>query len=54
MAKENFLRKADDEEDFDFHQDTYGAADAVCWAPGGTIGNIAVSSEETTQCSLAK
>ncbi|MEH1822241.1 MAG: hypothetical protein V7L31_24730 [Nostoc sp.] len=26
--------------------DDYNAADAVCWAPGRTIGNIAVSSEE--------
>jgi len=47
MAKKEFLRKARDEEDMDSYSDAYGAADAVCWAPGRTIGNIAVSSEET-------
>lgn len=64
MAKKDFLRNIGDEEDIDFPRDAYGAADAVCWAPGRTIGNIAVSSEEAfgmfeenleaTQCSLAK
>lgn len=46
MAKKEFLRKLGDEEDIDLAPDGYGAADAVCWAPGRTIGNIAVSSEE--------
>lgn len=46
MAKKKFLRKAGDEEDFEFTHDAYSAADAICWAPGRTIGNIAVSSEE--------
>ncbi len=47
MAKKQFLRKVGDEEDIEFTHDEYSAADAVCWAPGRTIGNIAVSSEET-------
>lgn len=46
MAKKEYLRKAGDEDDIDFSHDDYSAADAVCWAPGRTIGNIAVSSEE--------
>jgi len=45
-AKKDFLRKIGDEEDINFAPDAYSAADAVCWAPGRTIGNIAVSSEE--------
>ncbi|MEO0535283.1 MAG: hypothetical protein AAF215_15600 [Cyanobacteria bacterium P01_A01_bin.123] len=47
MAKKEFLRRIGDEEDIEFSHDYYSAADAVCWAPGRTIGNIAVSSEET-------
>lgn len=46
MARKEFLRKVGDEEDIAFTHDDYCAADAVCWAPGRTIGNIAVSSEE--------
>lgn len=45
MAKKFFLRKVGVEEDIDLAPDVYTAADAVCWAPGRTIGNIAVSSE---------
>jgi hypothetical protein len=30
----------------EFEHDEYSAASAICWAPGRTIGNIAVSSEE--------
>ena len=47
MAKKKYLQKVGDEEEIDFSHDPYCAADAVCWAPGRTIGNIAVSSEET-------
>lgn len=46
-AKKEYLRKVGDEENIDFSHDDYCPADAVCWAPGRTIGNIAVSSEET-------
>lgn len=46
MAKKEYIRKAGDEEEIDFSHDDYNAADAVCWAPSRTIGNIAVSSEE--------
>jgi hypothetical protein len=46
MAKKRYIRKVGDEEEIEFTHDQYCAADAVCWAPGRTIGNIAVSSEE--------
>lgn len=46
MAKKDFIRKHGDEEDIDVDHEQYSAASAVCWAPGRTIGNIAVSSEE--------
>lgn len=46
MAKKNFLKKHGDEADVDAPQEKFSAAAAVCWAPGRTIGNIAVSSEE--------
>ncbi len=46
MARKEFIQKVGDEEDIEFKHDDYCAADAVCWAPGRTIGNIAVSSEE--------
>lgn len=42
MAKKEYLRKLEDEDEIQFSHDT----DAICWAPGRTIGNIAVSSEE--------
>jgi hypothetical protein len=45
MAKKRFLRKLGDEDDIDDLPELYSTADAVCWAPGRTIGNIAVSSE---------
>ena len=46
MAKKNYIRKIGDEDDLEFNHDGYSLADAVCWAPNTTIGNIAVSSEE--------
>lgn len=46
MAKKEFIRKFCNEGDVEFSHDDYCAAEAVCWAPGRTIGNIAVSSEE--------
>ena len=46
MAKKNFLCKHSDEEGLDQGIETYSVVAAVCWAPGRTIGNIAVSSEE--------
>lgn len=46
MAKKVYIHKIGDEEDIEFTHDDYSAADAVCWAPNTTIGNIAVSSEE--------
>lgn len=46
MAKKNFIRKHADEEDMEQSVEEFCIASAVCWAPGRTIGNIAVSSEE--------
>ncbi len=46
MAKKEYLRKVGNEEDIEFKHENYSIADAICWAPGRTIGNIAVSSEE--------
>ncbi|MFP3269900.1 MAG: hypothetical protein RXR52_03245 [Paraburkholderia sp.] len=46
MAKKEFIRKHGDEGEVEFEHDEYSAASAICWAPGRTIGNIAVSSEE--------
>lgn len=48
MAKKEFLHKLGNEDDVgaDINHDEYSAASAICWAPGRTIGNIAVSSEE--------
>jgi hypothetical protein len=46
MAKKAFVRKHCNEGDFEEGLENHCAASAVCWAPGRTIGNIAVSSEE--------
>lgn len=46
MAKKNYVRKHANEEDIEQSVESYSIASAVCWAPGRTIGNIAVSSEE--------
>jgi hypothetical protein len=48
MARKEFLRKRGNEYDDDLETDhrDFSAASAMCWAPGRTIGNIAVSSEE--------
>lgn len=46
MAKERFIRRYAYEEDIEQPAESYSIASAVCWAPGRTIGNIAVSSEE--------
>lgn len=45
MARKEFIRKLGNEEDLEFDHDDYSAADAIFWAPGRTIGNIAVKSE---------
>ena len=45
-VRKEYLRKLGDEDEIQFSHDTFSAADAICWAPGRTIGNIAVSSEE--------
>lgn len=45
-AKKEFLQRVGEEEEIDFSHDSYSVSNAVCWAPGRTIGNIAVSSEE--------
>ena len=47
MAEKKFLRRIGNEEDFKFSHNGYSTANAICWAPSGTIGNIAVDSEET-------
>lgn len=46
MAKKQFIRKHCDEGQVESIPENYSAASAVCWAPGRTIGNIAVNSEE--------
>lgn len=46
MARKEYLRKLGDEGDLDLPEDNFEAAAAVCWAPGRTIGNIAVDSDE--------
>ena len=48
MARKEFLRKLGNEDELEpqAHREAYSAAAAICWAPGRTIGNIAVSSEE--------
>lgn len=46
LARKEYLKKVGDEDEIDFDHDDYSPADAICWAPGRTIGNIAVSSEE--------
>ena len=46
MARKEYLKKVGDEDEIEFSHKDYSPADAVCWAPGRTIGNIAVSSEE--------
>lgn len=45
-ARKEYLRRVGNEEDIEFAHDDYLAADAICWAPGRTIGNIAVQSEQ--------
>jgi hypothetical protein len=46
MARKEYLRKLGDEGDLDLPEENFEAASAVCWAPGRTIGNIAVDSDE--------
>jgi hypothetical protein len=46
MAKKEFIRKHCDEGQLEILPEKYSAASAICWAPGRTIGNIAVNSEE--------
>lgn len=46
MARKEFIRKLGEEGDLDLPEENFEAAAAVCWAPGRTIGNIAVGSEE--------
>ena len=46
MAKKVFIQKHCNEGEHEGDLDTHCAASAICWAPGRTIGNIAVSSEE--------
>lgn len=46
IAKKIFLRKHCNEGELESDLDDHCIASAICWAPGRTIGNIAVSSEE--------
>lgn len=46
MAKKNFIRKHCNEGQLEVVLEKYSLASAICWAPGRTIGNIAVHSEE--------
>jgi len=52
MSKKEFIRRVGEEDDIASTVDhsQFSAASAVCWAPGRTIGNIAVSSEEVFGC----
>jgi len=45
MAKKEFIQKHCNEGELEVVQEQYSAAAAICWAPGRTIGNIAVNSE---------
>jgi len=45
-AKKEYLRRVGNEEEIEFAHDDYLATDAICWAPGRTIGNIAVQSAQ--------
>lgn len=46
VAKKVFLRKVGNEHELEFNQEDFSPADAICWAPGRTIGNIAVNINE--------
>ena len=52
MARKVYLQKIGDEDDVVFSHDDYCAADAVCWAPGRTIGNIALAQKQYLVCSM--
>ena len=54
MAKKVFLRKHCNEGEMEADLDDHCVASAICWAPGRTIGNIAVSSEEVFGSFTAK
>lgn len=45
MAKKNFIKKYCNEGEQEDNPEQYSTASAICWAPGRTIGNIAVNSE---------
>ncbi|WP_122572268.1 hypothetical protein [Pseudomonas viridiflava] len=45
LAKKNFVRKYCNEGEQEDNPEQYSTAAAICWAPGRTIGNIAVNSE---------
>jgi hypothetical protein len=45
MAKKEFVRRLGEESETEFSHDDYSAEEAICWAPGTTIGNIAVKSD---------
>ncbi|WP_211752258.1 hypothetical protein [Nitrosomonas communis] len=48
MARKEFIRRVGNEGEVEFAHENYCAAAAICWAPGRTIGNIAVNSEEVS------
>lgn len=54
MAKKVFLHKHCNEGELEGEMDDHCVASAICWAPGRTIGNIAVSSEEVFGSFTAK
>lgn len=54
MAKKIFLRKYCNEGEMEDDLDDHCVTSAICWAPGRTIGNIAVSSEEVFGSFTAK
>lgn len=46
MAEKKFIRKVGNENEIDVEHNQFTVANAVCWSPGRTIGNIAVNAEE--------
>lgn len=44
--QKEFLKKVDNADLHEFSHEDYSTAAAICWAPGRTIGNIAVNSRE--------
>lgn len=44
--RKKFIKKVSDETSYEFSHNDYSTAQGICWAPGSTIGNIAVNNKE--------